>query len=173
MVSFFRTFFSRLSRRVSATVLAFDLLCGFFLGASIAVFADISTVPMMRTVVSVGVSISSLILAMLLPFLFTSLAVYLGQLWLLIPISFSKAVSFGFLGSCVLRSFGESGWLVQLLFMFSDCLILPVLCWLWLSVLRQRQFHVNRSFCVSGILLLGIVILDHHIISPFLVELLS
>lgn len=173
MVRFFRTSFIAASRRSSAVVLAFVLFCGFSAGAFLASWSGQFPLSLMRAATQNCVSIVNLFLVMLLPFLFTALAVYVGRLWLLFPIAFLKAFIFGYLGSCVLHLYGTSGWLIRFLLMFSDCLSLPVLCWFWLRMLCRTGADMGRRFLAAVCMLFGIVSLDYQFISPFLVDILS
>lgn len=173
MVSFFRTLFCPASRRVTAIFLAFTLLAGLFIGAYTATLADPSSFSMMRTASNSCVSIVCLLSALLLPFIFTAFAVYISQYWLLIPIAFFKAFSFGYLSTGFMLLFHESGWLLRLLLMFTDCLSMPILCWLWLHSCCGCAKSNFRAFVSAFLIMLGIVCLDYQYISPFLVKLLS
>ena len=172
MVSYFRTVNSVLSRRVSATVLAFTMFCGFTVGACVAASSDSLFASMMRIAMTGNVSIVNLFCAAILPFLFTGFAVYVRQLWLLIPVAFIKAFSFALMSSWVIAHFGEAGWMVIPLFLFTDCLLIPLLSWLWLRILRcsARSSHL---FGPVVMLLAGIIFLDYRFVSPYLVNLLS
>lgn len=170
MVRYFRVPFSPILRRGSATVLAFTLCCGFLFGSLFAALSGSFSFSMMRTAMISRVSIVSLFAVMLLPLLFTAYAVWSGRLWLVIPVAFCKAVSFGFLGASVMCVQGNSGWLLRLLFLFSDSLTFPILCWFWVRALDRRGIYRDMSVVCS--LILGIVILDCQFISPFLVNLL-
>ena len=128
--------------------------------------------PTMRAAVYSRVSISGLLSAMLLPLLFSAFAVYISNTWLLIPIAFSKAFAFAFLGIGILVSFGSAGWLVRLLLMFGDIVMLPVLWWYWQKALTARQNPLPHCAAAAAFALL-IGGLDYCVISPFLANLIS
>ena len=172
MVRFFHTRFFPDSRKVSAAVLAFALITGYGLGSFLAAGAAHSTVSLMRTAISSRVSIVCLLPVVFLPFLFAAFAVSIHQLWLFIPLAFSRAAAFGYLASLVLYSFGSSGWLVFTLFLFSDCISLPLLCWFWLRSISKDGRNIYRDLLIVSGMLFGIVSLDCKVISPFLVSLL-
>lgn len=172
MVSFFRTLFSPASRRAPAIILAFALLAGFFGGAYTATLADPSSFSLMRTASNSCVSIACLLPALLLPFLFSAFAVYISQYWLLIPIAFIKAFCFSYLSAAFLL-LQDSGWLLRMLLMFTDCLSMPVLCWLWLRSCSGSRESNLRTFAAAVLIVVGITCLDYQYISPFLVNLLS
>lgn len=172
MVSFFRIHFLQYPRRVAAIILALAFCMGLLLGAYIATLTDPSYFLMMRTAVSSRVSITGLLPALLLPFLFSAFAVYLSQIWLLIPIAFTKAFFFSFLSTGFLILSPGSGWLMRMLFMFTDCLSLPVLCWFWLRACGGEGVSLRGVLSVF-LVISGIGCLDFQFISPFLVSLLS
>ena len=173
MVRFFRTRFSLVSRKVNVIVLAFAVITGYALGSFLATGAAQSTLILMRTAILGRVSIVCLLPVILLPFLFTAFAVYIGRLWLFIPLAFFHTAAFGYLASIILCSFGTSGWLIFILFLFSDCISMPLLCWFWIRNLEGAGRNSFRNFVVLFVLLIGIAFLDHNFVSPFLVTLLS
>ena len=173
MVCFFRDRYSGHIRRGSATILAFVLCSGFLIGSIFPMLTENNSLSMMRTAAQCRVSIVTLFSVLILPFLFSSFAVMIHQVWLLLPIGFMKAFLFGFASSSVLCLFGSPGWLICLFLLFSDYLSLPVLCWFWIRVLDPNFRSVTRSLVPLVPLLFGIVFIDVHYVSPFLVDLLS
>ena len=173
MVSFFRTDFASHSRRRLAVILAFTWCAGLILGAYTAILADIPFFSMMRTAPDARVSIPGLLAVMLLPFLFSAFAVYVSSLWLLVPIAFSKAFLFSYLSTGLSAVAGTSGWLLRFLWMFSDCLTVPVLLWFWFSACSKRREAALINAAAALPVLIGICYLDLQVISPFLVNLLS
>lgn len=173
MVSFFRTDFARLPRRFLAVVLAFAWCAGLLLGAFTAGFADDSFFSTMRAALDCRVSISGLMAVTLLPLLFSAFAVFISCNWLLIPIAFLKAFSFSYMGAGLMAAFGDSGWLLMLLWMFSDCFVVPLLLWLWISACSATRETALRRTAALLPALIGIGYLDLQFVSPFLVNLLS
>lgn len=172
MGRFFRTCFTGLSRRYIAVVLAFVWCSGLVLGSAAAYYADTSFLSMMRTAVSGRVSISGLFAVFLFPLLFSAFAVYISCYWLFVPIAFLKAFSFSFFGCCLARSFGIAGFMVRMLVMFSDCLLMPVLLWLWFSSCCRQKRSVILRHCIAVLFLICIGFIDLNFISPFLANLL-
>lgn len=153
--------------------LACSFLTGLISGACIAAAASSSLFPTMRAATPGCVSISGLLLATLLPLLFSAFAVYIRQKWLLIPIAFSKAFLFAFLGVAFMSAFGSAGWLVRWLLMFSDILTLPLLCFFWLRAFSQER---SQSLCFAvavGVIAVFIGSLDYTVVSPFAAMLIS
>ena len=172
MVRFFHARNLQSGRSFTAIILAFLFLAGLLCGAVTATFADTSYFLMMRRAATYPVSIVVLLPAIFLPLLFSAFAVYISQLWLLIPVVLSKAFTFGFLSCGIRASNPHSGWLIQFLFMFSDWFVLPILCWYWVRSCRTKRFE-RSPFIAAVVIISGITILDFLFISPFLAHLLS
>ena len=171
MVRFFRCHILQSSRRVHAVILAFVLLSGFAFGILSSGSAEQSLFQLMRTAASARVSIICLLPVIFLPVLFSALAVYIGQRWLIFLLAFAKAFLIGYLSSSILIRYPDSGFLFVLLFLCSDCLTFPVMCWFWLRILSGEK----SAPCIYAVILwiLWIGILDSQVISPFLATLLS
>ena len=153
--------------------LAFSWVVGLLSGMIISLGHYPTTASLMRLAPTAQVSIVSLISAISLTLFLSATAVYYSQAWLLIPIVFSKAFIYAFVCAGVLASWGSAGWLLQLLLIFSDTMMLPVLWLFWLRACRQA----GKS-AISGIIpavSAGFLIcsIDLRFISPFLTDLLS
>ena len=112
-----RVFFDRSCDRFRLSIGAAWTL-GLIAGAFSSVSAGDILLPTMRAALCSGVSISGLLTVTLLPLLFSALAVYISKPMLLLPIAFGKGFLYSFWAGGILRLFGSSGWLVQLLLMF-------------------------------------------------------
>ena len=173
MVCFFRYQFSALSRKKLAVLLALSWCVGILLGMYFACSADAVSISQMRTVSNPGVSIVALLSVLLLPYLFTAFAVYLSQLWLLVPLAFLKAISFSYVGTFLFRASGAGGWLLRDLYLFSDCFSALILCWLWIRCCRCSSRGAYLACLAAGSMLVLVALFDHHYISPLLFQLLS
>ncbi|MBQ9762411.1 MAG: hypothetical protein IJV82_04965 [Oscillospiraceae bacterium] len=105
------------------------------------------------------------------PFLFSGLAVYLRETWLLLFVCGAKAFSFGFCSFGVILAFGQGSWLVRFLFLFSDCLLIPVLFLYWVRHLYERRSDWELFLCLIAALM--VFSFDFWVISPFLVSILG
>ena len=148
--------------------LALSWIIGLLNGLLFSLSADTLLSSTMRIAINGGMSISGLLTALLLPFLFSAFAVFISQLWLLIPIAFVKAFLFSFTGLGVLLTFGSAGWLICLLFMFAESLAMPILWWYWLRVSGDSGRTVFHN-CFPAVLCVGLVgCIDQWIVAPFL-----
>ena len=171
MVRFFHAHFLPISRRGSATELAFVLCCGFLFGSLLATVGNPFGSSALHCAMMSRAATVSLVVVSILPLAFTAFAILVECSWIVIPVAFCKAISFSYLGASVLCTHEMSGWLLRFLFLFSDSLALPVLCLVWTWVLERRAFY--RSLLVASLFIFAIVIFDCQFVSPLLVSLLS
>ena len=156
-------------RKYTTFLLAFiwtlGLVCG--LCAIVVGFYDDA----FRSAAARAPSFFSIMSVLLLPILCSILIAYIGQLWLIYPLAFIKAVGFAYVGWGILLSFGSAGWLVRLLLLFSDCVSVPLLLWFWNKVLTEKFEALLPSSVAAVLTAIGIGMIDYGVVSPFLVSL--
>lgn len=160
-------------RRASRWLLALFWCTGLSLGVYTASSADSASISLMRLAVCSPVSIVGLLSVYLLPFLLTALAVFLFKSWFFLPISFLKAFAFGWCARAVTLSFGDSSWLIQLLFLFSDSSLLTVMCWFWIRHISGSGATVIRDAAICIVVFIVFGMLDYCCVSPFLAMLIN
>lgn len=103
-------------------------------------------------------SILDIFLISILPVLVSVLFVYVNAPVLLIPLAFIKAFSFSACSIGFLWAFGTAGWLLRLLFMFSDCILVLVLLWFWIRHISGDRMLLRKDTftCVKIMLMVGI-----------------
>lgn len=145
------------------------LLCG------ISVFYSVgdSFFALMRIAGTRHVSIVSLLSVVILPFLLSAFVVYFSKFALLLPVCFFKAFVFSGISFIIVRAYGPAGWLFRYLFLFSDCMVMPILYWFWL-----RYVDGKHRFCgweAAALVAIGLLIgsVDYRIISPMLARLIE
>lgn len=166
------TFYQNLWSRFCKHLLALCWCLGLLLGILAASASD-DLVSMMRRSLSCPVSIPGLLAATVLPFLLSAYAVSLSEPWLLLPICMVKAFGFGFCAFGVSLAFGSAGWLVRLLFLFSDVCVIPVLFFYWLRHIRGDAARSYRDLVCCLIAAVAIGAMDLYFVSPFLVKLIE
>ncbi len=157
------------SRKYHILFLAFIWCLGLWCGIGSCFYAGEPIISLMRMAAGRPVSIVSLLSIALLPFLFSFIFVYLRSWHLLSALCYFKAVLFGFVSAGVYMAFGEAGWLVWLMMMFSDLLCLIPLWWYWISC-TGNLFRPTPYFgvCLAAVAL--IIALDYQFIAPCLVR---
>ena len=144
---------------------------GLILGTLFAAFADTSYVPLMRLAASSPVSILCHLASQLLPFLIAAYAVNISGLWLLYTVCSCKLFFFAYTGALIWIAFGSAGWLVRSLFLFSDIILVPVLCWYGYRRAIGNLSEKNDFWLCIGIATATALIYCFSI-SPFLVKII-
>lgn len=167
MARFLHRCFCYLRRNGNVAFLAVCFFAGFSLGIRMSHEVEFSD-SLMRGSVSSTVSILRLLSVLLLPFLFSALAVYFARPRLLYGIAFLKAFVFAFVSAGIASCFGSAGWLARWLIMFSDSLCLPLLWLYWLRHIPGRSGvqGADLMITVSGMALIGLF--DTVLIMPLL-----
>jgi hypothetical protein len=173
MIQCIRCFIARNPHNVNAIILLLAILAGLISGSYLSLLADPSVFSLMLTAAECRVSIVCILSASLFPVVFTAFAIYTSHIRLLFPIAFTKAFSFSFIGSGLLLTLGDSGWLMRALLMFSDLASLPVLCWMWLHTFANERTSNLLSTAITVLVVCMIGCLDYYYISPFLANLIS
>lgn len=159
-------------RKDKLFLLAFFSFCGTFLGTLTSYHLDSFILALMRRGSLASVSIVGLIVVNFLPFLITSVVILLSKPSLFLPIGFLKNFSFAFFRSLICISYGQAGWLVGTIMLFSDTIVMVLLHWFWIRHIDGIQVSAYRdlSFCFAVSFVA--CILDYIWVSPFLMQLL-
>lgn len=153
--------------------LAFSWLSGMLCGFLFFISAKGTALLWMRGAPYSSVSIVRYFCVALIPVLLSVFAVFLSaKLWLLL-ICFIEAFLFFFVSIGFRLAFGSSGWLIQTLLMFGQCISLPVLYWYWLR--RLSAGTTGKILETAWVLSLTILFSSMHtcVISPILAELIE
>ena len=164
---------NRLSVYISKNKLLLSLLwlLGLLLGA---VFAGTGNTlsSLMRTAASARVSIVSLLLRCLLPFLISLLAIHLTKRWLVFAVCFIKAFLFGLCVSSVTFCFYQASWIIILFLLFSDIALMPALFYFWIKNIDSCDVNLRSSILFFAIAIV-VACVDYCYIAPYLVMLIK
>lgn len=152
--------------------LACTYLLGLIIGPLLSVCTGMPPAFVSYAVMNGRMSVIGSLSVIALPLFFSAFAVYVGRCRLVIPIAFCKAFLFSYTGCSVWIAFGSAGWLVFLLFMFSDILMLPVLWWYWQLALKGKARASLMGLIPASAAGVLIGSLDYFLIAPFLANLL-
>lgn len=173
MARFLHRHFSFTSRKCADVHLACSWLLGLGCGGLLFRYAEGIPASLMNSAAAAPVSIVSLLICVLFPFLLSAIAAFLGAPGLILPVCFLKACCFCFV-SCGFRSaYGSGGWLVWLLAMFSDICGCCLLYFFWQRyTLGYRHFSrwTVPGFCLAAC---AIAVFDFRYIAPVLQGVLS
>lgn len=156
-----------LSRHCCRRILPFAWSIGLVSGIAFGHCTE-SIASLMRGAMFCDVSIVGLCAVVFLPYLLTAFAVFFSRSAFLLLLAFSKAFFLGACSAAVDCAFGDAGWLIRLLLLFSDWASIPVIYWLWLRCFRVEKESLYSAF--TGVLVILILIgsFDYWFIAPFL-----
>lgn len=160
-------------RRACMVFLALFWCVGLLIGVRVGTQAGDTLFSLMRTAAGSRVSIVGLLVVTVLPFLFSAAAVFFSKPWLMLPVLFFKGLSFGACAYGVCGAFGDAGWLIRLLLLFSDGFMIPVLFWFCLRHMGGQRWAVKKDLAVCATAALIVGSLDYCFISPFLAMLIE
>ena len=155
------------SRKGMFLILAVCWINGIVFGIFCYSSSSAEVTSLMRRALACPVSIVGLLNATLIPFLLSALFTALSMPVILFGLCFWKAFLFSFVSMGVLGYAGSGGWLLQYLFLFSDCVTLPFLFGYWFGCLSTTiKSRPVFATCVVFLLLSLVTILDYHVIAP-------
>lgn len=173
MARFLHSIHSFAVRRKQRVFLAFSWFLGLGAGGVIFRLSGEHISSLMPLAAASQLSIVSLFLWISLPFLLTAYAVYVSKPCILPVICFFRAFLYGYMLCGVFYAFGDSGWLIRWLLLFTDtcsCTLLYGFAAWHVSGLRGFSF---RRLCICECLIGLLIFLDFSFVSPFLRQLLS
>ena len=152
-------------------ILAIILLISSGFGVLFAATADQSYLHLMRMAAGRPVSIVGSLLAVIVPYVVSVLAVSNFKPWL-VYLTIAVRI-FLFSSACwvIADSFGTASALVSFLLLFPDILLIPVLLWFAISSLSGNCSRILVLLSLVYISLVGII--DYCAISPFLAKIIN
>ena len=159
-------------RKFPKMFLALSWLLGLGLGGLVFRYAGEPMLSLMPLAANSQLSIVSLFLSTSLPFLLCAFGAHLRQPRLVMMVCFGKAFLYGFTICGVFAAFGDSGWLIRLLLLFTDSLACVLLYGFACRQLAAVFPVPMRSLTYCELALGVLVYLDFSYVSPFLRQLL-
>ena len=126
------------------------------------------TALLMRRAFDVPVSIVLTFAVLSVPLIFSAFAVLIRASWLFPVVAFCKAAGFSCFGTCLQRQFGDAGWLVRSLFLFSSMWNLPVLFFFWFRHAGNREEGLWADLGGCMLAELAIAAIDAWVMAPLL-----
>ena len=146
-------------------------VCSAGLGVIFAASAGDSYFLLMRKATGCFVSIVGSAVTVLLPFLVSVFVIIHSKPGLVYLICGIYIFSLSSACYAICRFFGSAGWLIQMMLLFSDICLTPVL--IWLSGLRFTG-KCSRRCCICSVVLATVIgMIDYCWISPFLANLID
>lgn len=146
--------------------LALFWILGTTTGICLSRITFLNCFPLMLTFDLYGVSIVSVFLVKIFPLFITIfISLYISDP-LISAFAFARAVLFGFCIGIIYCMYRSSGWLVQLLLLFSGPLVNVVLLCYWISILLFNQRSLNSAIRCASILFL-VLFVELCFVMPF------
>ena len=146
-------------------------IAGELVGLMAAVGADNSLLSLVRCAGLSPVSTVWAVLFSFLPFMIAAVAVHFQVFPILALLGVLHSFLHGLLAGVLIRAYGTAGWLVQPLFQFSGNILLALF---WGYLLRLTgDGRIVRKLVTALCAVIGVVILDYFVVSPFLAGLLD
>lgn len=147
--------------------LAIFWILGLLTGSFFAFKAPSAYTSLLRMITTERVSIIGLGLILFFPLIISAIVVHFSVPLLLLPLAFFKAFFFSFFSYGFVLAFGNAGWLVRWLFVFSDsCMIIPLL-WLWFRNISGNRGTLKNDLVLCSVFAAFFGCIDYFTISPF------
>ena len=108
-----------------------------------------------------------------IPFIVFYICIRCSVFFCVLPLAFFKAFAFMYCFAGITVAYGDAGWLVRFLLLFSDCFSMPLFLWyMGRSILRTKD-RTDRDIWFCILVLAVVRCMDSYVISPFAMELLK
>lgn len=155
----------------AAICLAFFWSLGLIIGSYAGLHGSATYLQTLYLATGSDLTISGLIICLLLPFALCMYTAYKGKKWLLISMAFLKALCVSYRSAALYSVFDSAGWLIRILFQFSDLSTLGIFCWFCIRCMTNDLRKADYGICTAAYILAGLF--DYCIVSPFLVMLID
>ena len=156
--------------RIYVWILASAWPVGLLCGISLSYFSRFLSASLMHSAIYSSMSIVGLLFSHFIPLFLTAIAVIFSlHIWVVF-LSFSRAVMTGFCVFCIAFAFGDSSWLICLLFLFSNCSVNAIILWLSFHIRTLKRQDLVGQIAVAFAICLFVSIIDCIYIHPILVR---
>lgn len=141
-------------------------MIGLSAGIYTASTLSLSTLSFIRLILYDRTSIAVLIVTRFLPFLAAFIVCLLSRPIFVIPITFIKAFSFAFSAFGIVLAFGNAGWMMRWLLMFSDSFSVLLLAWFSIRNLSDNQKSLIKDFAACFLATMFFCVFEYFAILP-------
>lgn len=149
----------------------FSWLSGLLAGICISTNLSDLLIPLISLLPESRCSFINKIIAHAIPFVISILIIQKTAYYFLYPVIFLKALSFGLFSNSLFFSFGDAGWLVLILFSFSDFFSIVTLLLFWYRTIGGHKDRILRNGIFALVLIFIIVCFEQIFITPYTVSL--
>lgn len=144
---------------------------GLLFGLYFTSDTSVSSVSLMRSVTQDRLSFIGLFLMFTFPFFISAALFRLSKPLLILPIIFFKAFTYSCCLYSVMFAYGEAGWLVRWLLLFSESCIIVLFIWYCIRNISGGVAAVKADLVLCCVLSVVIICIDYYIVSPLSVVL--
>lgn len=160
--------FNRFWLKKRTTFLIVFWTAGCISGILFALCADFEGSVLFSDAVRQSVTLRRILLVEMLPFIVCALAISSSEHWIIPFLGGMKGFAFCFNACAISTVFGESGWLIRSLLLFSDMLTVPLFYWFCLRYYVGDGSSLRREWPFWLIILIAIGCMDFLFVAPFL-----
>lgn len=146
-------------------------ILGLGLGAFLAAGSEPSFA-WMRLAAQQRVSIVFFWILAVFPFLIAAYAITVRRQEILLAVCFCHTFSTSYIGVFLHRMFGTAGWLIEPMFLLTQNLCLPFLCWFILRHMDGKKNTMVRDHVFCLVFALILATFQYFAVTPFLAELI-
>lgn len=156
---------------VKTVFVAFTWLLGLLAGAFL--LNQTSFTSLMRSVLFLRMSIVGLFVSLAIPLLLSYILLRFLHFYFVLPFIFLKAFSFFSCYGGVMLTFGNAGWLVCGMILFSDFFLVVLLLLQWFDAATGKRHRPYVYFVVYFLIPTIIGCYDYFVVSPYAAMLLN
>lgn len=133
--------------------------------------ASADAIPFITGAVCQPITLCGALVVGFVPFLISALAVFSCELWVLPLVGGMKGFGYCFVICAISMAFGDSGWLIRCMLLFSDTVLVPLLCLFDFRYFVGGTNRFPREWFIWFLVVAVVVSLDYFVVSPFFVGL--
>ncbi len=164
--------FRRFQSGVRLQLLVVLWTMGIILGTAWAATFSAAFSSWMRPVCCMRVSIVRLAVWNVLPFVITAGISAFGFYPVLYLFGFFKGLAFGATGMMCIAAFGNGGWLIRCLLLFSQLMTISAIWAVWVGICRKKRFS-PWDIGLVAVYFMAVILIDYFLVCPFLGRLLK
>ncbi len=161
-----------LKRRASSFLVCYFWITGLLVGISIY-RQDSAISNMFSCAAMLDPPLFRLFAVRIIPFILLALCSAFSFKYISFAILFIKALLYGYCASGIVLVFTSAGWLIGLLFLFSDFVASVLLLWFSVRNVVKKNSSLMYDFLLCAIIVSAVCLFDYKVVSPYLIMLLS
>lgn len=166
--------FAVTKRRLSLLIISSVWIAGLFFGLLFAMqSAAASREAVFLTAAREAPSLLRLCAVHLIPLFATAVCAAFCLNFITLLIVFSKALLYGYCLCGITLTFASAGWLIRLLFLFSNSISVVLLLWFSIRNTAAKRASLKIDLLFSLIIIFIICCIDFYTVSPYLMMLLN